>query len=761
MINIDKAFNTENRSIYEYFVQPGLAFYIPLYQREYSWDKSNIHQLLEDISKGIEDLTLDKSDNQIRFLGTIITVTESDKNKIQPQDTKALPTSIEKVIDGQQRLSTITLISALLYKSISDLVEKLTKSLKKFETDFDKDDVIGEINESSNAWKEKLETMFGVHLMGATPRLKPKIIRGNLDKWVRKEDTNSSYNSPVAYYLYSFIEHFFNNGAEPIVDKKSTAGENLKTIQAWLQDNVAEAQLGNSDFCDARGILKRIKQDDLWQYMRPNLVDIIHTGDFVKKGTFSYQLGSLIQTFAVCHFLLRRCCFTIIKPANDDWAFDMFQSLNATGTPLTAIETFKPSVVQSVVDYKESVENIYFSKIDKAFENRSSAAQKNKQTNELLTSFALPIEGKKLATHFSAQKKWLDETYNTLYNPLSKRRFIKFFGNYTEFYDEVWNKYRGKDQMPAITLGSSSEADLASLLLLFLRDSNHKMAITFLGTFYHRLIEGKENSVSNFVSIIKAISAFYLIWRAQQSNSGLDDAYRTYFRGSTKLDIPPHTWLSDDSFELGSIKAHLRSHLPKEKEDWLNKASLYCGYNTSYSVSKFALFNAAHDTIADETNPGLFKKSTTGKANYLRLERWVSEDLDSIEHIAPKTNKGDWSATLYDDDELYNNLGNLALLPKGVNTSASNKGWKEKLIYYKHLGEQDPDRLVELTARAKADGIPLKDSNLEILKKAQYADHIRPLLTYPEDQDWDATIVRARSRKILDTLWDRVIGWLD
>src|SRR5690606_37656805 len=122
---------------------------------------------------------------------------------------------------------------------------------------------------------------------------------------------------------------------------------------------------------------------------------------------------------------------------------------------------------------------------------------------------------------------------------------------------------------------------------------------------------------------------------------------------------------------------------------------------------------------------------------------------------------GDWSATLYGDDGLYNNLGNLTLLPKGVNTSASNKGWKEKLIYYKHLGEQDPDRLVELTNKAKADGIPLKDSNLEILKKAKYADHIRPLLNYPDDQEWDPDIVRARSRKILDTLWDRVIGWLE
>lgn len=761
MINIDKAFNTENRSIYEYFVQPGVGFYIPLYQREYSWDASNIEQLLEDISKGIEDLSDESTENQIRFLGTIITVTESDKNNIQPQDTKALPPAIEKVIDGQQRLSTIALIAALLYKQIIVIEDRLEKALKKLEQPYDKEEIISEIKESCADWKKKLQNVFGVDLNRGTPTIKPKIIRGNLDKWVMRENQNVSYLSQVAGYLYAFIEHFFNNGSMPSFDKLTNAGRNLKDIYAWLTKRVALAHLDNSEFCDAQSIFEKIDEDNLWQYERPLLREILISGDKEDKNNFSYHLSSLVQTFSVCHYLLDRCCFTIIKPANDDWAFDMFQSLNATGTPLTAIETFKPVVVQTITDFKESPENEYFTKIEKAFENLSSAAQKSKLTNDLLTSFALPVEGRKLATHFSAQRKWLASIYGQLDTIPMKTEFIKYFGNYTEFYDEVWNKYKGKDNTPLAVLGDSAERDLTSLLLLFLKESNHKMAITFLGTFYNDLVEGKENSASKFTSIVKAISAFYMLWRAHQSNSGLDDAYRTFFRGSAKLEVSSHTWLANDTFDVATIKGYFRNILPKEKQDWLDKASQYCGYNTSSNVSKFALINAAHDTIPDDAQPGLFKNSTVGKADYLRLEKWTSEELNSIEHIAPQSNKGDWSATLYGDDELYNNLGNLTLLPKGVNTSASNKGWKEKLIYYKHLGEQDPDRLVELTNKAKADGIPLKDSNLEILKKAKYADHIRPLLNYPDDQEWDSDIVRARSRKILDVLWDRVIGWLE
>lgn len=761
MINIDKAFNTENRSIYEYFVQPGVGFYIPLYQREYSWDTSNIEQLLEDISKGIEDLSDDSSENQIRFLGTIITVTESDKNNVQPQDTKALPPAIEKVIDGQQRLSTITLISALLYKQITVIEDRLEKAAKKLDDPYNGDELAGEIKEACKDWKKKLQAVFGVDLNRGTPSIKPKIIRGNLDKWVMREYHNESYLSQIANYLYAFIEHFFNNGDMPTFDKQSNAGRNLKEVYAWLTKRVALAHLDNSEFCDAKAIFARIDEDNIWQYERPVLREILEAGDTKDKNSFSYHLSSLVQTFAVCHYLLDRCCFTIIKPANDDWAFDMFQSLNATGTPLTAIETFKPVVVQTIANFKESPENDYFTKIEKAFENLSSAAQKSKLTNELLTSFALPVEGVRLATHFSAQRKWLASVYNQLASISQKTSFIKYFGNYTEFYDEVWNKYRGKDNAPLAKLSGSADADLTSLLLLFLKESNHKMAITFLGTFYNELVEGKESSASRFIAIVKAISAFYILWRACQSNSGLDDAYRTYFRGSTKLEVESHRWLTEDSFNVNDIKSYLKNILPyKEKNDWLDKATQYCSYNTSYSVCKFALYNAAHDTIADPDNPGLFKKSTVGKADYLRLEKWLSDELDSVEHIAPRTNKGGWNASLYDEDELYDNLGNLTLLPKGVNTSVSNKGWKEKLLYYKHLGETDPDRLVELTNKAKADGIPLTDGNIEILRKAKYADHIRPLLNYPDGREWDADIVQARSRKILNALWERVIEWL-
>ncbi|WP_423147923.1 GmrSD restriction endonuclease domain-containing protein [Rubrolithibacter danxiaensis] len=768
MITIDNAFNTENRSVFEYYQRPGVGFYIPLYQREYSWDFDNIGQLLEDIAKGIENVIEDddSDENEIRFLGTIITVTEADKNKVQPQDTRALPSSIEKVIDGQQRLSTISLLSALLFKHIDISKERLLKSLKKFSEE-DREELINNINEITQFWKDKLKDVFAVDLKRGTPTLKPKIIRGSVDKWIMSETQNESYRSTVSRYLFEFIDHFLRGKEYPKFDKESNAGKNLTIASNWLNRVVFEAHITDNGFCSGLEIINNINQENIWQYDRSHLISLINSEEFEDKNSFSYQLTAMIQILAVCHYLLDRCCFTIIQPVNDDWAFDMFQSLNATGTPLTAIETFKPLVVNTANldggEFKNSIENKYFNKIERAFEDMKSAAQKSKLTNELLTSFALPIEGHKLATHFSSQRKWLEKIYQKrLAGSDAKRDFIKFFGNYSEFYDEIWNNYRADGDMPIRSLIGTSDADLVSLLILFLKESNHKMSITMLASFYSNMVEGKEESVANFSNAVKAISAFYILWRSAYGNGGLDDAYRTFFKGS-KQGLEPHQWIESRDFNLSELKTYLQQVLAgreiTDRNSWLAKALPFCRYDNSTTIVKFALYNAAHDTIPNTDQKGVMKAATPHSAPFLRLSQWKNPDFQTIEHIAPERSEGDWSTSLYGLDKLYHSVGNLTLLPNGVNISASNRGWKEKVLYYKHLSEQDIDKLVELANKAKAAGIELAENTVKMLQGSNYSSHIAHILTY-EDAEWNAEIVQKRAKKILELLWDRIAPWI-
>lgn len=753
MINIEKAFVTENRSVFDFFQQPGMGFYIPLYQREYSWDSDNIEQLLEDISKGIERLAEGNDSDEIRFLGTIITVAETNKNNIQPQDTQALPSRIEKLIDGQQRLSTISIFATLLYKHICLIASKIKKD----------DNYREELLEICETWKERLYVIFSLDLGRGNPRKKPKIIRGQKDKWTRDGDVDSSYKSPIANYLGKFI-NVIHEEIDFFVPDKNVLGQNIvqniKAIENWLRRIVINAHVTSTDdFLPAWRLIDKINEEHIWLYDRQELKSLVNEKETQNKKASNYIVNELVQLFSVCHYLTERCCFTIIQPSNDDWAFDMFQSLNATGTPLTAIETFKPAVVvetqENETEFKGSSNEKHFSKIEELFKKSLTAQQKSRLTNDFLTSFATSYDGSKLSSHFSHQRKWLDKNFKELENYESKKKFVRFFGNYAQFYRLGLLEYNGKDSQLFPLISNSLDAELASILLLFLKDCNHKMAWTILGHFYDDVIIGKPNSINNFIEITKTLAAFYAIWRSAKSNAGLDNVYREFFKNVRIA----------EEISVTEVKEHFKVALEKndlfEYELWAKKAFIELKYNNSTCISKLALLISAHDTMPDEDNPGLMKVAVKGTSDYLNLEKWNSNDLSTIEHVAPVKNDGTWDEGLYDvENELFHSIGNLTLLPPSINTSASNKGWAEKYLYYRHLSEKDPKVLQELANKANSNGVVLSKDTISKLQASDYNSHIESIVSLGEAGIWNAAFVERRAKKIIEIFWDIIIKWI-
>jgi Protein of unknown function DUF262 len=80
------------------------VFTIPVYQRPYSWTTEEAGMLLEDLLDAIGESKQDLEEAPPYFLGSIV-LTKGDK-----------PDS--EVIDGQQRLTTITILLAALRASI-------------------------------------------------------------------------------------------------------------------------------------------------------------------------------------------------------------------------------------------------------------------------------------------------------------------------------------------------------------------------------------------------------------------------------------------------------------------------------------------------------------------------------------------------------------------------------------------------------------------------------------------------------------------
>ena len=89
------------------FINKAPQFVIPIYQRTYSWTEKECRQLWEDVRRA------GRSDHiPVHFLGSVVYVEESVSNNSSR--------SPQLVIDGQQRLTSVTLLLAALSDAIGD-----------------------------------------------------------------------------------------------------------------------------------------------------------------------------------------------------------------------------------------------------------------------------------------------------------------------------------------------------------------------------------------------------------------------------------------------------------------------------------------------------------------------------------------------------------------------------------------------------------------------------------------------------------------
>lgn len=762
MIDISRAFSASSETVSGFFQRPGVGFYIPLYQREYSWDKENIDQLIEDICLGVRETISSKNNSPvIRFLGTIILVKESNQDNIDPKDKKALPSRIDKIIDGQQRISTIALLACLLYQKLYQITQRLPNSIRQ-----------QGLQEAVDNYLAILVELFSVDLRRGSPQRKPIVVRGSVDRWTFDGDDNN-YKSDVASFLAQFIRSVQSIESQekpsfPKTPKGSLVGSNLRQMNFLLR-KVEKSHENNSDeFVSAETILDNMSEVDLWSYERPELSSIIKDSDYTPSKNQS-NLCSLVQLFAFCHYLIDRCCFTLIEPVSDDWAFDMFQSLNATGTPLTAIETFKPLVVNYIninsqaqnKGFKDSKSEKYFSNVDKLLgSSDKSASSKNKLTNDYLSLFGSTYNGKKEpARRFSTQRKWLINRYDECGTFSNREEFIHAMSDIAMYWQNIIIK-KGDIIPRTENILNSDLRKQAALCTLYLQKAGHKMAHSVLSRFYSLILREENDADIKFVLACRKVAAFFTLWRSALDNTGLDDVYRellnkkiSWKKGNLELD--------NEVLKQYFLKV-LEDKNIGNKNSWKNKAIEYLRYDNAKIVCRFSLFVTAHDTIPDPDSTGMMKKSLSGVCSYLEPDKWNADDFSSIEHIAPqeRSNDEDWDENLYSDENNYEKIGNLTLLPVEINSSVGNKVWAEKWIYYKHLAEADPDCLENLQQEAENYGISLSSQIVEKLRKTSHNHHVKSIVNVGITGTWDKSLVDKRTERICDILWERMYKWL-
>ena len=95
--------SAQSRTVQELLnIDQNVVYQVPRYQREYSWQKSQWDELFDDL--------IESDRSQGHFLGTIICVNQS----VDTTDASVL-----ELIDGQQRMTTLSLLLAALLKALT------------------------------------------------------------------------------------------------------------------------------------------------------------------------------------------------------------------------------------------------------------------------------------------------------------------------------------------------------------------------------------------------------------------------------------------------------------------------------------------------------------------------------------------------------------------------------------------------------------------------------------------------------------------
>lgn len=171
----------------------GVGFRIPDYQRPYDWATANISRLFTDCLSGFYRLGSSANADAFTFLGTLILVEEEKKEPTFSGTSLA-------VVDGQQRLTTLTLLACAL-------VERLTQLSVGIETFPVKAEVKTWLRGEVEDWVSELsECAFGAQKMKKSKTFPfPRIVRS--DDQRGKSPAESEYKSALSTFLFAFSDY--------------------------------------------------------------------------------------------------------------------------------------------------------------------------------------------------------------------------------------------------------------------------------------------------------------------------------------------------------------------------------------------------------------------------------------------------------------------------------------------------------------------------------------------------------------------------
>ncbi|WP_181893072.1 DUF262 domain-containing protein [Falsiruegeria mediterranea] len=745
--------------------QPG--FRIPAYQRPYDWDADHILRLMTGMFSGLERLGESTNADAYSFLGTIILV----------RDTSQEPTFNEQsfsVVDGQQRITTLSLMACAI-------IEQLRLHLTK----------VPSISEKVNHWLQTeveyierclIKSVVGRQDMGRDRTFPfPRVIRDEDTRGtsVKEQETNSYLSKFLctffsSYYCEDEVEFVLPNSIETRESRKIS--ENFFYIRELLEN------LNNPEWhekSDSKFLLEA-------NFKRKGLKGLLEKMKDTLRSDGEKEISE-IQKSAESHSFFRMLLFagyfcncvgiTVVTTDDESAAFDIFDALNTTGEPLSAIEVLKPVVVSALdkasghPGYKKSEAEEAFNLLDQIFEdeNYTNTQAKQDETKRTVVTSSLVIAGDKVAEKLSIQRTQIRKYFATackrdLY---SGEQFVVRLAQVAEFRRNYWND-TSFGRLTAIHASDLVLCNELKLSFSFLTAMKTPMALPILARFW---MKGSENGdFSEFLAATKAVCAFVALRRgATEKADGIDTCFRDlmgkhkFCTGIDSSNPDPTLPLLKKALAASLDSKKLKFSTSADRDKWVNHCVDVPIYSAAQPLAKFLLL-ASHDkTDSDAKDPSL--PSRTGavvseEREFLTYEKWADERYKTVEHIAPNSaGASGWPKSISENARIRNSIGNLTLLPSKENNEISNSEWEKKKLFFAALSASTKaERESQLKKAETALAKPFRKQTWQVVNRSPRLSMLDGINLQDE---WNKEFVERRSKRLLELAWDKIFPWLE
>jgi uncharacterized protein with ParB-like and HNH nuclease domain len=225
-----KGIQDTSNETYRKLMGNGLRYVIPKFQRDYSWDVEHWDDLWQDIQLALED-------DEAHYMGYLVLQTTDNK--------------IYKVIDGQQRLTTLSILILAILKRLNDFVNNQNESSdNQMRIDSYRRNYIGTLNTITLISDNKLQLNRNGndYYKNYMVLLKKLPIRNtnssekqmkNCFEWFYKKFENFTSGQAIANFLENFVDKLFFTVI--------TVTDQINAFKVFETLNARGVQLSSSD----------------------------------------------------------------------------------------------------------------------------------------------------------------------------------------------------------------------------------------------------------------------------------------------------------------------------------------------------------------------------------------------------------------------------------------------------------------------------------------------------------------------------------